>query len=237
MKYKFQRKRIDKIPKEKIVAELKRVAKFYNYHQFTRHEFDKAAEGCKGTTVLNVFGSWKNALGAIGIKLKERKVDRNFISTQQLFEEMDRIWNKLGHRPSKTEWEACSPKYSYTTYKTRFQGWTNACMKFIESKMGETIPDIPKTSPAQKADIKVKNTKEDFRNIPLKLRLKILSRDNFRCVFCGRSPATDVGVKLHIDHIVPFSKGGKSVAENLQTLCQDCNIGKSDKVLRADERP
>ena len=30
------------------------------------------------------------------------------------------------------------------------------------------------------------------------------------------------------DHIVPWSKGGKSVLENLQMLCTDCNLKKSD---------
>ena len=32
-----------------------------------------------------------------------------------------------------------SPKYSYTTYKTRFNGWTNACLQFIEYKTGKFV--------------------------------------------------------------------------------------------------
>lgn len=57
---------------------------------------------------------------------------------------------------------------------------------------------------------------EYVRNAPLSIRLAVLSIDNFRCVFCGRSPATDVGVRLHIDHIIPFANGGKSLLEILQ---------------------
>lgn len=60
------------------------------------------------------------------------------------------------------------------------------------------------------------------------LRYDILSRDNFTCKICGRN--ADDNVKLHVDHIHPISKGGKTVQENLQTLCQDCNLGKSNKV-------
>lgn len=59
------------------------------------------------------------------------------------------------------------------------------------------------------------------------LRYDILQRDGFRCVLCGRT-AQD-GVKLHVDHIVPIAKGGKTISSNLRTLCEACNLGKSDK--------
>ncbi|MFH1654455.1 MAG: HNH endonuclease [Pseudomonadota bacterium] len=64
------------------------------------------------------------------------------------------------------------------------------------------------------------------------LKEKILVRDeerwgknNFACVQCGMRPPS---VELHIDHIKPWSKGGKTEMKNLQTLCSKCNIGKSD---------
>ena len=60
------------------------------------------------------------------------------------------------------------------------------------------------------------------------LRYDILQRDNFKCVICGASAKQ--GARLHIDHIIPISKGGKSVPENLRTLCERCNIGKSNKI-------
>lgn len=59
------------------------------------------------------------------------------------------------------------------------------------------------------------------------LRYDILKRDGFRCVLCGRTAGE--GVKLHVDHIVPVSKGGKTIHKNLRTLCESCNWGKSDK--------
>ena len=48
-------------------------------------------------------------------------------------------------------------------------------------------------------------------------------------VRCGRG--REDGVKLHVDHIVPVSRGGKSVISNLQTLCEDCNCGKGNRYL------
>ena len=33
--------------------------------------------------------------------------------------------------------------------------------------------------------------------------------------------------KMHADHITPWHAGGKTVPENLQMLCRDCNLKKS----------
>ena len=59
------------------------------------------------------------------------------------------------------------------------------------------------------------------------LRYDILKRDGFRCTICGASSRD--GVKLHVDHIIPISKGGRSEEANLRTLCSRCNLGKKDK--------
>lgn len=59
------------------------------------------------------------------------------------------------------------------------------------------------------------------------LREQIMERDNYTCQICGRYMPDGFG--LHIDHIVPISKGGRSVPENLQVLCAKCNLSKSNK--------
>lgn len=59
------------------------------------------------------------------------------------------------------------------------------------------------------------------------LRYDVMKRDGFRCQICGATQAD--GVKLHVDHIKPVSKGGKTVMSNLRTLCDRCNLGKSAK--------
>lgn len=56
------------------------------------------------------------------------------------------------------------------------------------------------------------------------LRFKILQRDGFKCVLCGRAAAD--GAKLHVDHKVAIAIGGKTEETNLHSLCQDCNLGK-----------
>ncbi len=62
-----------------------------------------------------------------------------------------------------------------------------------------------------------------------RLRVTILRRDGSRCKMCGASAAA--GATLHIDHITPVSLGGRTVPENLQTLCQSCNLGKSNTFI------
>jgi ribosomal protein L37E len=61
-------------------------------------------------------------------------------------------------------------------------------------------------------------------------REAVMMRDAFRCQNCGRNAREDQ-VKLHIDHIVPWSKGGTDDMENLRTLCDECNLGKSDQIV------
>jgi len=62
-----------------------------------------------------------------------------------------------------------------------------------------------------------------------KLRYFVLKRDNGICQLCGRGRKD--GVVLHVDHIVPLSVDWSKRLDpnNLQTLCEDCNLGKSNK--------
>ena len=61
------------------------------------------------------------------------------------------------------------------------------------------------------------------RTISLGRRTRILERDGFRCRRCGTGPRDE---RLVVDHIMPVALGGKSNDENLQTLCEPCNVGK-----------
>lgn len=63
-----------------------------------------------------------------------------------------------------------------------------------------------------------------------KLRDLIKRRDNFTCCNCGNSTYAEPNLLLEIDHIIPVAKGGRTVEENLQTLCWKCNRAKGAKI-------
>ena len=57
-------------------------------------------------------------------------------------------------------------------------------------------------------------------------RRALFARDGWRCVYCGTS-----GGRLTLDHVVPRSRGGDSVWENVVTSCAPCNLRKGDRTL------
>ena len=99
--------------------------------------------------------------------------------------------------------------------------------RYFESEITDMMKKI-------RNDIEFNNTKQEQvkkerSKLSKKLRVLVLNRDGKKCQYCGRTPKD--GVKLHVDHIQPISKGGLTVKENLQTLCDECNMGKSDMTV------
>ena len=69
------------------------------------------------------------------------------------------------------------------------------------------------------------------------LRVRVLEKYECKCMMCGQSPKIH-GIVLHVDHINPRSKVPELSLDfnNLQLLCEDCNLGKSNK-YDTDHRP
>lgn len=63
--------------------------------------------------------------------------------------------------------------------------------------------------------------------IPDHVKLVVWARDGGACVHCGSRQ------ELHFDHVIPVAKGGGNSVENIQILCQACNLRKSDKIIVA----
>ena len=64
---------------------------------------------------------------------------------------------------------------------------------------------------------------------PAFTRFNVFLRDGFECQYCGDAfPTQD----LTFDHVVPRSRGGRTVWENVVTACGDCNLTKGNRLPR-----
>ena len=172
------------------------------------------------------FGTWNKALECAGLKLGNIKN----LSEKELFKNLEEVWIKLGRQPKYEEMKLPTSKYSVAPYHKRFGRWNQVLQVFIDYINSDSIDDtsnliIKEEIINEKEAIKHKTK----RGISDRLRFKILMRDGFTCKSCGRSPVTELGVELHVDHITPWSKGGETKSENLETKCKRCNLGKGNE--------
>lgn len=114
--------------------------------------------------------------------------------------------------------------------KESMQNLNDKYSQYLEHPFN-TLPDLIELMfsdfglPYSFRDLKKIALKKRGKKIPAKLRSLILKRDNHKCKLCGQGPPD---VKLHVDHIVATNKGGLTEERNLRTLCNKCNVGKSD---------
>lgn len=204
---------------EDLISDMKKAAKKLCKDTLTQKEYNKHGRFSSSSCVSR-FGDWFKALEKAGLK-KSRNYN---ISEEEWFGNLEHVWTSLGRQPYPSDMEKPLSKYSYGGYKRKFGGWRKALEAFVEYINKEDIPTF--TSLSSKPEISKKH--KTNRNIGLRLRFIVMRNDNFKCRICGNSPATDQSIKLEVDHIKPWSKGGETVIENLQTLCSDCNRGKSN---------
>ena len=158
-------------------------------------------------------------------------------SDDECYENLVVVWTHYGRKPTEDEMRLPPSVVGPTAYTNRWRTWRRALAAFVAWTEVEqpaqvvAVASVVSTAP-QPATKAV--AVEDRHEIPLRLKWKVHLRDRFRCVACGRSPAAVLGVELHADHITPWADGGKTVLENLQTLCKDCNLGKGRSFGRAE---
>jgi 5-methylcytosine-specific restriction endonuclease McrA len=100
-------------------------------------------------------------------------------------------------------------------------------LKYSNFYIPEYEENKQKLAEKDELDNKIIKNPDDKNIVRAGIRWQVFERDEFKCVACGKS-AID-GAILHVDHIIPRSKGGKDEMDNYQTLCHLCNIGKSNK--------
>ena len=215
---------------EQLLDDLRATAKSLNIVSITTTQYYKYGKHGH-TIIIERFGTWEKALLKAGL---EPTGFRASVSVEELLEDLEKTWIKLGRQPTSTDIKNGESKFSLNSYARKFGSWRKALEFFVNyinsDEQNGTISDSTQSeSHFPINDNKSLNkTHKTSRDINLRLRFLVMKRDNFKCCICGRSPATTPGLELHIDHIKPWSRGGETVIDNLQTLCQDCNLGKSN---------
>ena len=99
---------------------------------------------------------------------------------------------------------------SYERFATAFDGATRRVLGV--NRHGDSQPTVHPPKPRRKREL----------SEPEKSQVK--KRDGQQCLCCG---AKGKGIRLQIDHVIPYNLGGETSIENSQTLCSVCNRDKN----------
>jgi len=230
-----RRRRGCRFTDEQLLSELRAVSERLGGKTLTVELFNQHAE-MNAETVRRRFGSWWAALRRAGLTISN--LGKRY-SDDDYFENLLAVWTHYGRQPKYGEMDHPPSWIPSGAYEAKWGTWTKALLAFLErvnldtrQEESEFHPAVAEaTRPAPRRGSRARRLKEgDQRQVKLGLRYEVLMRDRFRCVLCGASPATQLGCVLHVDDVTPYSKGGKTVAENLRTLCDRCNLGKKAKL-------
>lgn len=167
----------------------------------TVSEMDRPPSTVGKNTYLHRYGAWRKALKAF----MERANSETDVETAL---DPEKETSTLAERAGPTE----RPTITSTIGMRGAQSGSKASARYRAPRLAPT-----NVQP------------EDRRDPSIGLRFKVLQRDHFKCVLCGDHPARSPECVLHVDHLIPWSKGGKTREENLRTLCGTCNIGRGNR--------
>jgi hypothetical protein len=218
----YSLRRYNKYTDADLVDEARRVAAESGSDFLTGRQFERGS-GIAVGTIERRFGTWRRFCESAGLKPGYTRTDDRI----DLFANLEAVWQALGRQPRAKEMKRPLSAISCSRYLKEFGSWHAACLEFLAWKTGMTATALVETPPPSGSA--TTSPLREPRQVSLSVRYEVMKRDGFKCVRCGRSPAIDPGVQIHIDHRIPRSLGGTSTTENLQTLCLECNLGKGNR--------
>ncbi len=221
MEYKFKTSsKKPQFSKPDILNSLKRFAEITKYQSFGMRDYDAWSDRLvTSDTVVRYFGSWGTALKEIGVRA-ERGLKIDIKKMVDVFKE---CWKELDNIPSRKQLELYLSQHNYPF---RWKSYINIFGSI--GKLAQLIVEVQEGTKEEKELYKRQISRKTIREpISARLRYQVLKRDGEKCKKCGISPKHTATVVLHVDHIIPVTKGGKTDIDNLQTLCEKCNLGKS----------
>jgi 5-methylcytosine-specific restriction endonuclease McrA len=218
--------------KDDMIKELQRISRKIDTEVITQEHVTKFSN-LAVRTIIKRFGFWEDAIKKAGLHLS---VHAKRYNNEELFNNLMCAWEELARRPKYREMQEPPSRIPATAYVVKFGTWRKALQEFIKWANSERLKEVDnkqlidnnksttvKTKPVQ--NICLSNGKRDRRRTPNpKLRFLVMKEDKYQCRICERSVSD--GIKLEVDHIIPWAKGGRTIYENLRTLCSKCNKGK-----------
>ena len=245
-----------KISNEDLIKDLKRVSFELKNDSIIRDEYNRHGKFHSGT-LEERFGSWIKAKEKAGLKRREHpkiSAEEYFLNLEEVWIKLGKQPHFSNMKIPFSKYSGSGYVSHFGTWRKALEQFIEYINKdeettinvenstFIEKKKSSDAPSLKNSNKklVSKFENKTlstkipklsqvpKNTHQTKRSANDRLRFKIMRRDNFKCKYCGKSPAIDPKIILHVDHIKPWSKGGETTFENLQTLCSACNIGKGN---------
>jgi hypothetical protein len=210
------------LSEQELLDDLRLVASRLSAGSMTRDVYDEKGK-YSGGTMQKRFGSWNKALEKAGLNIMSFRA----FSEKELFENIEEVWIKLGRQPLTKEFKKPLSKYSREPYINKFGTVRKALEAFIEYINSDVDqhqePEIETSEPTSEGQPIIQHKTK--RNPSERLKVQVLMRDGNRCRLCG---VTVTGENIHFDHIKPWAKGGETILENLQVLCERHNLAKGD---------
>ena len=138
---------------------------------------------------------------------------------EKVFEWVEKIFPKYRNEMKGLQWGILYNKYGKNDYSD----------KNFEPKISELMKDFDVTKKSGIYEYLLDGEKNEkylsIRQFDERTKATIYEQQGGKCAICGKS--FEIG-EMHADHKKAWSKGGKTVSENCQMLCSDCNLRKSN---------
>jgi len=164
------------------------------------------------------------------------EIDRQKVNLASVAQEIyDEDWGERKRKEYLEQlWNQDSSlfKLYYTEYSYFWNQVHNELKKYsypLDYKIAFPERQYEKRNPE---DLPLYTLRQYYPEIGNKLREDVFSAakigEKYKCCMCGMTSPNRAD--FQVDHILPMSKGGKTIAENLQLLCRKCNGKKGDTV-------
>lgn len=179
----------------------------------------KAADVTKKNSEL--YNEYKKEVASIHSEITKTAAAAFHVPYKKYLEIEERLFKEQQLHPVIKSYVLCAKEYTSPAGRNHYSDCNLSSAEYVQMRGIELQEQIEYQNSEE-----ARRKRERSKMSP-QLRYQILQRDHFRCQICGRTQ--EDGVKLHVDHIIPVSKGGETVPKNLRTLCDECNLGKGDK--------